>query len=132
MIIGIGNDIVDVRRIESMYSEFKEQFLLRSFTDLERAQLAIYLARYGETKLFFQKIANTWAAKESVIKALNANIGMKDFSVLRADNGAPYVILHNTDEWIANIAQNTNKTSITCLISMSDEYPYSMATCVAF
>lgn len=128
MIIGLGNDIVDVRRIEGMYIEFKEQFLLRSFTEDEQKQLKMYLDRYGETKLFFQKIANTWAAKESVIKAFGAEIGMKDFSVLRAENGAPYVLLHdNVDEITRLKSQYIN---LHCLITMSDEYPYCTATCV--
>lgn len=128
MIIGLGNDIIDIRRIESAYREFEEKFLLKIFTELERKQLSVYLERYGTKRLFFQKLANTWAAKESVIKALNAKVKMQDFSVLRAENGAPYVVLHNTEK----IAVLKSTGPITCLITMSDEYPYSYATCIAF
>ena len=38
VILGIGNDIVDIRRIEATLSRFGDRFVARIFTDLERAK----------------------------------------------------------------------------------------------
>lgn len=63
MILGIGIDIVDVRRIESIIFRWQERFLKRIFTDLE--------IRYCNNKKNpAQRFATRYAAKEAYIKAL--------------------------------------------------------------
>ena len=39
MILGVGNDIIDIRRIEKTLERYGERFLARVFTDIERAQI---------------------------------------------------------------------------------------------
>ena len=41
MILGIGTDIVDVRRIKRLMERFDDRFLARIFTDAERADLEL-------------------------------------------------------------------------------------------
>lgn len=63
MILGIGIDIVDVRRIESIIFRWQEKFLRRIFTDQE--------IRYCNNKKNpAQRFATRYAAKEAYIKAL--------------------------------------------------------------
>lgn len=63
MILGIGIDIVDVRRIESIIFRWQERFLRRIFTDLE--------IRYCNNKKNpAQRFATRYAAKEAYFKAL--------------------------------------------------------------
>ena len=63
MIIGIGVDIVDVKRFESIIYRWRERFLRRIFTDKE--------IRYCNTKKHpAQRFATRFAAKEAFIKAL--------------------------------------------------------------
>lgn len=116
-ILGIGNDIVDIRRIEKLYAAHGDQFLNRFFNEDEKAQLNEFQIQYKEERKFMQKIANTWAAKESVIKAYKGELGMTDVSILRDANGAPYVVLKTACDDIVHI-------------SISDEYPYSIAYCI--
>jgi len=63
MIIGIGVDIVDVKRFESIIYRWRERFLRRIFTDKE--------IRYCNTKKHpAQRFATRFAAKEAFVKAL--------------------------------------------------------------
>ncbi len=63
MIIGIGVDLVDVRRLENMIFRWKERFLKRVFTDRE--------IKYCNTKKHpAQRFATRFAAKQAYIKAL--------------------------------------------------------------
>src|ERR1700730_16282460 len=67
MIIGIGNDITDIRRIEKIIERHGERFLSRIFTDVERAR-AERRAKSVET------YAKRFAAKEACSKALGTGM----------------------------------------------------------
>ncbi len=63
MILGLGNDIIDIRRIEKTIERYGERFLSRVFTDIERTKSdrrALRAASY----------AKRFAAKEACAKAL--------------------------------------------------------------
>jgi len=67
MIIGIGNDLCDIRRIESSLAEFGDRFTNRVFTDRERA-LADRRRERAAT------YAKRFAAKEACAKALGTGV----------------------------------------------------------
>ena len=67
MIIGIGSDITDIRRIEKVIERHGERFLSRIFTDTERAR-AERRAKSAET------YAKRFAAKEACAKALGTGM----------------------------------------------------------
>lgn len=121
-IIGVGVDIIDIRRIEALYTEHGDHFLTKFFNKDEIVQLQEFKTKCTDDRKFMQKIANTWAAKESVIKAYKGKIGMSDVNIFRDEDGAPYAKVKNTSWW--------SKMTHTIEISMSDEYPYSVAYCV--
>jgi holo-[acyl-carrier protein] synthase len=86
MIIGIGSDLVDVRRIEQTIARHGDRFLARIFTETERAT-AEGRARRAET------YAKRFAAKEACAKALGtgfrAGVFFRDMGVVNLASGRP-------------------------------------------
>ena len=64
MILGIGNDIIDIRRVEKSIARFGERFLSRVFTDYEVA--------YCRGRV--RELAARFAAKEAMMKALGTGV----------------------------------------------------------
>ena len=86
MIIGIGSDLVDIRRIEKVIERHGERFLARIFTTTERAK-AEGRVRSAET------YAKRFAAKEACAKALGtglrAGVFWRDMGVVNLPSGRP-------------------------------------------
>ena len=86
MILGIGSDLVDVRRIERVIARHGERFLARIYTDIERAK-ADRRANRLET------YAKRFAAKEACAKALGtglrAGVFWRDMGVVNLASGQP-------------------------------------------
>ncbi|HZP74689.1 MAG TPA: holo-ACP synthase [Pseudolabrys sp.] len=86
MIIGIGSDLIDVRRIERTIERHGDRFLQRVFTPLERAK-ADRRANRVET------YAKRFAAKEACSKALGTGLRKgvfwRDMGVVNLPSGAP-------------------------------------------
>lgn len=89
MIIGIGNDITDIRRIEKALARHGERFTKRCFTETERG-------RADSRNVPAERVASyarRFAAKEAVSKALGCGIDdgvyMKDIGVVNDENGRP-------------------------------------------
>jgi holo-[acyl-carrier protein] synthase len=90
MILGIGSDLVDVRRIEQVIARHGERFLGRIFTATERARAerrANRIATY----------AKRFAAKEACAKALGtglrAGVYWRDMGVVNLPSGRPTLSL---------------------------------------
>jgi holo-[acyl-carrier protein] synthase len=90
MIIGIGSDLVDVRRIERVLERHGERFLARIFTATERER-AERRANRAET------YAKRFAAKEACSKALgtglNRGVYWRDMGVVNLPSGRPTIRL---------------------------------------
>ena len=114
-IIGVGTDIVNIRRIENICKKNKHLFLKKIFTNEEIKILTKYKLKQGS------KIAMRFAAKEALSKALGTGIGKKlsflDFEVLNLSSGQPYFFFKNKQ-----IFKNLNS-----YLSMSDDYPWALA-----
>jgi holo-[acyl-carrier protein] synthase len=91
MILGIGIDLVDVRRIEAIIFRWQDRFLRRIFTDRE-------IARCNNKKNPAQRFATRFAAKEAVFKALypkgTEGVSMLDIEIDEHEN-RPSVNLYN-------------------------------------
>lgn len=89
--IGIGTDLVELERFRTTL-ERTPGIKTRTFTVGER--------EYADTKNDpTERYAVRWAAKEAVMKAMGVGLGevnMADIEVVRADNGAPSIVLHDT------------------------------------
>ena len=92
MIIGIGNDIIDIRRIERTLERFGERFTARCFTDLERQKCDRRLQRAAS-------YARRYAAKEACSKALGTGfrrgVFWRDLGVVNLRSGKPTMLLTN-------------------------------------
>ena len=90
MILGIGSDLVDVRRIESVLARHGERFLTRIFTDVERAKAEGRANR-------IETYAKRFAAKEACAKALGtgfrAGVFFRDMGVVNRPSGQPTMLL---------------------------------------
>jgi holo-[acyl-carrier protein] synthase len=86
MIIGIGSDLVDVRRVAQVLERHGERFLARIYTDTERAK-AERRANRVET------YAKRFAAKEACAKALGTGLShgvfWRDMGVVNLPSGRP-------------------------------------------
>ena len=71
MIIGIGTDLIDIRRVEKVIERHGERFLDRIFTDAERAKAE---RRAKNEKMVVATYAKRFAAKEACSKALGTGI----------------------------------------------------------
>ena len=90
MIIGIGNDIIDIRRIEKTIARFGDKFIQRIFTPIEQAKSDRRANRAAS-------YAKRYAAKEACSKALGtgfrAGIFWKDMGVVNLPSGKPTMAL---------------------------------------
>ena len=98
MIIGIGSDLVDIRRIEKSIERYGERFTRRVFTENEIA----YVERKANKH---ERFAARFAAKEAGMKALgtgwNRGVRWKDFEVVNLPSGRPTLALHGVAAEIA-------------------------------
>ena len=86
MILGIGNDLIDIRRIEKAIAKHGERFIARIYTDIERAKSDRRAARAAS-------YAKRFAAKEACAKALgtglNQGVYWRDMGVVNLPGGKP-------------------------------------------
>jgi holo-[acyl-carrier protein] synthase len=90
MILGLGNDLCDIRRIEKTLETYGERFLGRVFTDIERAKSDRRAARAAS-------YAKRFAAKEACAKALGTGLHRgvfwRDMGVVNLPGGKPTLAL---------------------------------------
>lgn len=91
MIIGLGNDLIDIRRIEKTLEQFGDRFLDRVFTDIERHRSD----RRPLTRA--ASYAKRFAAKEACSKALGTGLRQgvfwRDMGVVNLASGRPTIAL---------------------------------------
>jgi len=125
MIIGIGNDIVDIRRIEAVIARHGERFLERVFTAAERAR-----AERRTEKLRAATYAKRFAAKEAASKALGTGFAqgvfMKDLGVVNLSSGQPTLRISGGAAARLNAITPAGYAAQVAL-TMTDEYPYAEA-----
>jgi holo-[acyl-carrier protein] synthase len=90
MIIGIGSDLIDIRRVERVIERHGERFLGRIFTDAERGRAG----RRGKNhRMVVATFAKRFAAKEACSKALGTGIRQgvwwRDMGVVNLPGGRP-------------------------------------------
>ena len=90
MIVGLGSDLIDIRRIERTLERFGDRFLDRVFTDTERR-------RSDRRRLRVASYAKRFAAKEACSKALGTGlrggVHLRDMGVVNLPGGRPTLTL---------------------------------------
>lgn len=123
MILGIGSDLVDIRRIEKVIARHGERFLGRIFTDVERAK-----AERRATRI--DTYAKRFAAKEACAKALGTGfrkgVFFRDMGVVNLPSGRPTMQL--TGGALAQLRRITPEGYEPRIdVSLTDEYPIAQA-----
>ena len=123
MILGVGTDIVDARRIGKSIERFSDKFIIRIFTNAERAAAATT----EQPQAYFAK---RFAAKEAVYKALAgaglSGLGWQQAETLSLPSGVPVINLTGQCKTaLEALTPDGYKAQIS--ISLSDEPPYALA-----
>jgi holo-[acyl-carrier protein] synthase len=94
MIIGLGSDLIDIRRVQKVLDRHGERFLSRIFTDIERARAE---RRSKRAEVMVATYAKRFAAKEACSKALGTGImrgvWWRDMGVVNLPGGRPTMAL---------------------------------------
>lgn len=126
MIIGIGNDLCDIRRVERTLERFGDRFLDKVFTPEEKRK-AFARAHPART------LAKRFAAKEALSKALGtgfrSGVYMKDIGVVNAPSGKPTLAL---TQGAARQLQSMIPPGYSARIdlTLTDEYPIAEAVVI--
>ena len=127
MIIGIGTDICDIRRIEGLIEKFGERFLDKTFTPAEQ----IYCESKARPAMSYAK---RFAAKEAVAKALAGSetgaLSWTSVEVRNDPSGRPIVVLTN-DAQDRSERRCPAACKLNIHLSLSDDYPYATAFAIA-
>ena len=123
MIVGIGSDLSDIRRVEKTLERFGERFINRVFTDVERARSE----RKGDKPASYAK---RFAAKEACAKALGTGIRRgvfwRDMGVVNLRSGQPTMAL--TGGAAARLAELLPPGTRGAIhLSLTDDHPYAQA-----
>jgi holo-[acyl-carrier protein] synthase len=124
MILGIGNDLIDIRRIERTLERFGERFIDRVFTDVERAKSDRRAARAAS-------YAKRFAAKEACAKALGTGVPRRGvhwrhMGVVNLPSGKPTLAL--TGGAKKRLAELTPKGMTAQIdVTLTDDYPLAQA-----
>ena len=124
MIIGIGSDLCDIRRIEATLARFGERFTSRIFTDVERARAERRPLQRAAT------YAKRFAAKEACAKALGTgfrhSVFFADLGVVNLPSGQPTLMLTGGAALrLAKITPEGHRSMIH--LTLTDEYPIAFA-----
>ncbi len=128
MIIGLGSDLCDIRRIERVMARHGERFLLRVFTAAERARAA-----RRTPALHAPTFAKRFAAKEACAKALGTGFRQgvfhSDMGVVNLPGGQPTLRLTGGAATRLQAITPAGQAAHVAL-TLTDEYPYAFAQVV--
>jgi len=123
MIIGLGSDLIDIRRIERSLERYGERFIQRIFTDVERAKSE---RRAGRAASY----AKRFAAKEACAKALGSGISegvfWRDMGVVNLPSGKPTMALTGgAAERLKTLVPTGHKAVVH--LTITDDFPLAQA-----
>ena len=123
MIIGIGSDLIDIRRVEKSIERFGDRFTHRCFTEIERA-------RSDRRANRAESYAKRFAAKEACSKALGTGIRRgvwwRDMGVVNLPGGRPTMQL--TGGALARLQALTPEGFEARIdVSITDDWPLAQA-----
>ena len=124
MIVGIGSDLSDIRRIQKSLDRFGERFVQRVFTEIERARSEAKPDRAAS-------YAKRFAAKEACAKALGTGVPRRgvhwnDMGVVNQRSGKPTMALTGgAAERLASLIPEGMTPVIH--VSLTDDHPYAQA-----
>lgn len=123
MIVGIGSDLIDIRRIEKTIERHGERFINRVFTEIEQE-------KSDRRKLRAASYAKRFAAKEACAKALGTGLARgvfwRDMGVVNLPGGKPTMRLTNGAlQRLAALMPQGHKPVIH--LTITDDFPLAQA-----
>jgi holo-[acyl-carrier protein] synthase len=123
MIIGIGSDLIDIRRVEKSLERFGDRFTKRCFTEIEQA-------KSDGRKNRAASYAKRFAAKEACSKALGTGLAQgvfwKDMGVVNLPGGKPTMRLTGGAlERLKKLLPEGHEARIH--ITITDDFPLAQA-----
>ena len=123
MILGLGNDIIDIRRVERTIERYGDRFLSRVFTDIERRKSD---GRAGRAASY----AKRFAAKEACAKALGTGfrqgVFWRDMGVVNLPSGRPTLELTGGAlQALAELTPEGHEVRID--LTITDDFPMAQA-----
>jgi len=123
MIIGLGSDLIDIRRVEASIERFGDRFTHRCFTNIERE-------KSDRRKNRAASYAKRFAAKEACSKALGTGLAQgvfwKDMGVINLPSGKPTMRLTNgAGERLQSMLPAGHEAVIH--LTITDDFPYAQA-----
>ncbi|OPB35542.1 holo-ACP synthase [Bartonella taylorii] len=123
MIVGLGNDLIDIRRIERMLFRYGDRFVQRIFTDIEQTKSENLQKRSSS-------YAKRFAAKEACAKALGTGIACgvswKDMGVVNLSSGKPIMKLTDRAQIQLQKLLPPHYEAVIHL-SITDDFPWAQA-----
>lgn len=123
MIIGMGSDLIDIRRIEKTLARHGERFTQRCFTEVERTKSDRRRNRAAS-------YAKRFAAKEACSKALGTGLAQgvfwKDMGVVNLPGGKPTMALTGGAAAILASLMPAGHEAVVH-VTITDEFPYAQA-----
>ena len=122
-VIGLGNDMIDISRIERTLERFGQRFINRTYTEIEIAKSE---GRAGRAASY----AKRFAAKEACAKALGTGIGRgvfwRDMGVVNLATGQPTMEL--TGGALLHLKAITPSDMVAQMnLTITDDYPWAQA-----
>ena len=123
MIIGIGKDLIDIRRVEKTLARHGERFTNRIFTEIERA-------KSDKRRNRAASYAKRFAAKEACSKALGTGLSRgvfwRDMGVVNLPGGKPTMAL--TGGAAKRLAEITPEGHVAAIhLTITDDFPLAQA-----
>ena len=126
MIIGLGNDMIDIRRIEALLARFGDRFIARIFTETERQ-------RSERKTMKAASYAKRFAAKEACSKALGTGfrrgVFWRDMGVVNIASGRPTLALTGgAATQLERITPPGYRAQID--LTLTDDFPWAQAVVI--
>jgi holo-[acyl-carrier protein] synthase len=123
MIVGLGSDLIDIRRVERTLEKYGERFTHRVFTEIERA-------KSDKRALRAASYAKRFAAKEACAKALGTGMARgvfwRDMGVVNLPGGKPTMQLTGgAARRLATMLPPGHRASIH--VTITDDFPLAQA-----
>jgi holo-[acyl-carrier protein] synthase len=126
MIVGLGSDIIDIRRIEATLERYGDRFLDRVFTETERR-------KSDRRRLRAASYAKRFAAKEACAKALGTGfrdgVFWRDMGVVNLPSGRPTMALTGgAARQLARLLPDGHEARID--LTITDDFPQAQAVVI--
>ncbi|MCV6575613.1 MAG: holo-ACP synthase [Cohaesibacter sp.] len=123
MILGTGNDLIDIRRIENSLDRFGERFIQRIFTEKEQAKSE---RRHNRAASYAKRFAAKEACSKALGTGLNHGVFWRDMGVSNLPSGKPS--MHLTGGALKRLNAMVPDGFVPQIdLTITDDYPLAQA-----